>query len=148
LLLFVFDKSRDFKILNLFKFFFREGKLVRLTTKRARDSKIEKHARTQKRERVVLVFSLHTRAYTRTHTHTHTRSLSQRVLRRWRESSPKKKDLSVFVFKNSLSATPGRKSLKKDVLASVQTKRVQDRSGETKVGATETTERNREEEIG
>ena len=104
------------------------------------------HTHTQ---RIVRVFSLHTRAYTRTHTHTHTHTFtlataSATVARVF----PPKERSFCFRLQNSLSATPGRKSLKKDVLASVQTKRVQDRSGETKVGATETTERNREEEIG
>ena len=134
---------RDFKILNLssLQIFFSRGQ-TRQTHNEARARFKNRKARSNtQREKESSSFSLCT------HTHTHTRSLATGSATGARVFQ-KKKDLSVFVFKNSLSATPGRKSLKKDVLASVQTKRVQDRSGETKVGATETTERNREEEIG
>jgi len=139
----VFEHSRvrDFKFLNLFslssKFFFARANSSEThatrTTARAR-FKNRKHAPRTRRKSSA--FSLCTRARTLAHT---------RSLRRGRESSKKRK---ISVFASKLSHCPGRKSLKKDVLASVQTKRVQDRSGETKVGATETTKRNREEEIG
>ncbi len=143
----VFEHSRvrDFKFLNLFslssKFFFARANSSEThatrTTARAR-FKNRKHAPRTRRKSSA--FSLCTRARTLAHARTHARSL-----RRGRESSKKRK---ISVFASKLSHCPGRKSLKKDVLASVQTKRVQDRSGETKVGATETTKRNREEEIG